>query len=158
DLLVHGVHRAGPRRGRDRRPDGAPRRAAAWRRTCPRRGPRRDHRRGRRAPARLRARGLRAALPAAPAVRRRRDGGARRRARAGPRVSSFREDGAATLEWVARYLERRGEHPVLAQVEPGAVRSRLPATAPEQGEPFIRVLEDLDEILLPAVTHWNHPR
>ena len=62
------------------------------------------------------------------------------------------------LEWAARYLERVGELPVLAQVEPGYVRSRLPATAPEQGEPFSAVLKDVDEILLPAMTHWQHPR
>jgi aromatic-L-amino-acid decarboxylase len=71
---------------------------------------------------------------------------------------SFREDGAATLEWVARYLERVGELPVLAQVEPGEIRARLPAAPPEQGEPFSAVLRDLDEVLLPGVTHWQHPR
>ena len=60
-------------------------------------------------------------------------------------VSTFREDGAEALEWAARYLERVGELPVLAQVEPGYVRSRLPATAPEQGEPFSAVLKDVDE-------------
>jgi aromatic-L-amino-acid decarboxylase len=71
---------------------------------------------------------------------------------------SIREDGAATLEWVARYLERVGELPVLAQVEPGEIRSRLPAVPPERGEPFSAVLRDLEEILLPGVTHWQHPR
>jgi aromatic-L-amino-acid decarboxylase len=71
---------------------------------------------------------------------------------------SIREDGAAALEWVARYLERVGELPVLAQVEPGEIRSRLPAAPPEQGEPFAAVLRDLDEVLLPGVTHWQHPR
>ena len=49
---------------------------------------------------------------------------------------SIREDGAATLEWVARYLERVGELPVLAQVEPGEIRARLPAAPPERGEPL----------------------
>jgi aromatic-L-amino-acid/L-tryptophan decarboxylase len=73
-------------------------------------------------------------------------------------MSSFREDGAEALEWAARYLERVGELPVLAQVEPGYVRSRLPATAPEQGEPFSAVLNDVEEILLPAMTHWQSPR
>jgi aromatic-L-amino-acid/L-tryptophan decarboxylase len=71
---------------------------------------------------------------------------------------SFREDGAAALEWAARYLERVGELPVLAQVEPGAIRRRLPASPPEQGEPFADVLRDLDEILLPGITHWQSPR
>ena len=71
---------------------------------------------------------------------------------------SFREDGTAALEWAARYLERVGDFPVLAQVEPGDIRSRLPASPPEQGEPFADVLRDLDEILLPGITHWQSPR
>jgi aromatic-L-amino-acid decarboxylase len=71
---------------------------------------------------------------------------------------SFREDGAATLEWVARYLDRLREFPVLAQVAPGEVRSRLPEEPPDQGEPFSAVLRDLDEVLMPGVTHWQSPR
>ena len=73
-------------------------------------------------------------------------------------MSSFREDGAGRSSGRRRYLERVGELPVLAQIEPGVVRSRLPATAPEQGEPFSAVLEDVEEILLPAMTHWQSPR
>jgi aromatic-L-amino-acid decarboxylase len=71
---------------------------------------------------------------------------------------SFREDGAAALDWAARYLERVGELPVLAQVEPGDIRARLPAAPPERGEPFADVLRDLDRILLPGITHWQSPR
>src|SRR2546421_829058 len=71
---------------------------------------------------------------------------------------SFREDGAAALDWAARYLEGVGESPVLAQVEPGDIRARLPASPPERGEPFADVLRDLDEILLPGITHWQSPR
>ncbi|MGH3031057.1 MAG: pyridoxal phosphate-dependent decarboxylase family protein [Gaiellaceae bacterium] len=71
---------------------------------------------------------------------------------------TFREDGAAAVDWVARYLEGVAELPVLAQVEPGQVRAALPASPPERGEPFGAVLRDLDEVLLPGMTHWNHPR
>jgi aromatic-L-amino-acid decarboxylase len=71
---------------------------------------------------------------------------------------SLREDGPAALEWAARYLERVRDLPVLAQVKPGEIRARLPATAPEAPEPFANVLRDLDEVLLPGVTHWQHPR
>ena len=70
----------------------------------------------------------------------------------------LREEGPAALEWAASYLERVGELPVLAQVEPGAIRSALPTAAPEHGEPFSAVLRDLEEVLLPGVTHWQHPR
>ncbi|MDX6510622.1 MAG: aromatic-L-amino-acid/L-tryptophan decarboxylase, partial [Gaiellaceae bacterium] len=71
---------------------------------------------------------------------------------------SFREDGYAAVDWVADYLERVGELPVLAQVAPGDIRRALPPAPPEQGEPFADVLRDLDEILLPGITHWQHPR
>ncbi len=71
---------------------------------------------------------------------------------------SFRQDGQAALEWAARYLERVGEYPVLAQVAPGDIRSRLPASPPDEPEPFSAVLRDLDEILLPGITHWQSPR
>jgi len=71
---------------------------------------------------------------------------------------SFREDGGAAVEWVASYLERVRDFPVLAQVEPGELRSRLPASPPETAEPFANVLRDLDEILLPGITHWQSPR
>jgi aromatic-L-amino-acid decarboxylase len=73
-------------------------------------------------------------------------------------LTDFREDGAAALEWTARYLERVGELPVLAQVRPGELSAQLPATAPEQPEPFAAVLRDLDELLVPALTNWQSPR
>jgi aromatic-L-amino-acid decarboxylase len=71
---------------------------------------------------------------------------------------SFRDDGHATVEWVARYLETVGDRPVSAQVQPGDLIAQLPSSPPEDGEPFANVLRDLDELILPAVTHWNHPR
>ena len=73
-------------------------------------------------------------------------------------MTSFADDGRAALEWVESYLERLREFPVLAQVEPGEIAARLPATAPERAEPFSAVLRDLDEILMPGVTHWQSPR
>jgi len=71
---------------------------------------------------------------------------------------ALREDGAAALDWVASYLERVRELPALAQVAPGDVRAALPASAPEHGEEFPAVLQDLDEILLPGITNWQSPR
>ena len=59
---------------------------------------------------------------------------------------------------MAGFLERLPELPVLAQVEPGDVLAQLPAEPPEQGESFAAVLEDLERIILPGLTHWNHPR
>jgi aromatic-L-amino-acid/L-tryptophan decarboxylase len=71
---------------------------------------------------------------------------------------SLRDDGALALDWAARYLEHVGEYPVLAQISPGDVRAQLPASPPEQGEAFADVLRDIDEIILPATTHWQSPR
>jgi aromatic-L-amino-acid decarboxylase len=73
-------------------------------------------------------------------------------------MTDFRQDGQAALEWAARYLERVGDLPVLAQVQPGEIRSRLPTSPPEDPEPFAAVLRDLDEVLLPGMTHWQSPR
>jgi len=70
----------------------------------------------------------------------------------------FRENGAAALEWAARYLERVPELPVLAQVQPGELTAQLPASAPEEPETFADVLRDLEEVLLPAFTNWQSPR
>ncbi len=70
----------------------------------------------------------------------------------------FRADGAAALEWAARYLDRVPELPVLAQVQPGELTAQLPAAAPEQPEPFAAILRDLDELIVPALTNWQHPR
>jgi aromatic-L-amino-acid/L-tryptophan decarboxylase len=70
----------------------------------------------------------------------------------------LRRDGAAALEWAASYLERVGELPVLAQVEPGELLRQLPESPPEEGEPFAALLDDFERVILPAVTHWQHPR
>jgi aromatic-L-amino-acid/L-tryptophan decarboxylase len=71
---------------------------------------------------------------------------------------TFRDDGYAAVDWAADYLDRVGDLPVLAQVAPGELSSRLPASPPEQGEPFANVLRDLDELIVPALTNWQHPR
>ena len=71
---------------------------------------------------------------------------------------TFRDDGYAAVDWAARYLDRVGELPVLAQVAPGELSAALPLSAPEQGEPFANVLRDLDELIVPALTNWQHPR
>jgi aromatic-L-amino-acid/L-tryptophan decarboxylase len=71
---------------------------------------------------------------------------------------TFREDGYAAVDWAADYLERIGDLPVLAQVAPGELSAKLPPSAPERGEPFADVLRDLDDLIVPALTNWQHPR
>ena len=72
----------------------------------------------------------------------------------------FRQAGHALVEWIAAYRERLavGDLPVQAQVRPGDLIAMLPATAPELPEPFADILRDLDALIVPAATHWQHPR
>lgn len=69
----------------------------------------------------------------------------------------FRRNGYALIDWIAGYLERVGDLPVTSEVEPGDVRAMLPARPPEHTEPFGAVLDDLDRIVVPGITHWQHP-
>jgi aromatic-L-amino-acid/L-tryptophan decarboxylase len=73
-------------------------------------------------------------------------------------VSDFREDGYAAIDWAARYLDSVGDLPVLAQVKPGELSAKLPVAPPEHAEPFANVLRDLDDLIVPALTNWQHPR
>src|SRR5262249_8551585 len=72
-------------------------------------------------------------------------------------ASEFRTHGYALVDWIADYLEHSDRYPVLSRVAPGDIRRALPARAPEQGESFDRILEDFERILVPGLTHWNHP-
>ncbi|MCH8813733.1 MAG: aminotransferase class V-fold PLP-dependent enzyme [Chloroflexi bacterium] len=69
----------------------------------------------------------------------------------------FRQHGYQVIDWIADYMENVEEYPVLSRVKPGDVRAGLPAAAPEEGEPFERILKDVDEIIMPGVTHWQSP-
>jgi aromatic-L-amino-acid/L-tryptophan decarboxylase len=69
----------------------------------------------------------------------------------------LRRHGAEVIEWIADYLGGVGDRPVLAQVRPGEIRASLPSSPPRGPEPFASALRDLDTLLLPGVTHWNHP-
>src|SRR4051794_10312355 len=69
----------------------------------------------------------------------------------------FRRHGHAVIDWIADYRERLESLPVLSQVSPGDIRAALPAHPPEQGEPFEEFLRDLDDKILPGITHWQHP-
>jgi aromatic-L-amino-acid decarboxylase len=71
---------------------------------------------------------------------------------------TFRDDLNLAADWADDYLRRVGELPVAAQVEPGDLRARLPESAPEQAETFAAMLRDLDELIVPGLTQWNHPR
>ena len=69
----------------------------------------------------------------------------------------FRAAGHATIEWIARYLETIEDRPVLSGVAPGDLRRQLPPSPPEDPEAFDAILADLDRLVLPGITHWQHP-
>jgi aromatic-L-amino-acid decarboxylase len=69
----------------------------------------------------------------------------------------FRRDGYALIDWIAGYLGRVEELPVTSSVAPGDVRRMLPDHPPATPEPFDAVLADLDAVIVPSLTHWQHP-
>ena len=70
----------------------------------------------------------------------------------------FRAAGHELIDWIADYRARIPQLPVQAQVAPGEVAGKLPRRAPDEAEPFGRVLADLDDIVVPGVTQVQHPR
>ena len=69
----------------------------------------------------------------------------------------FRKHGHALIDWIANYWDRIEDLPVESSVSPGSVRELLPPEAPQKGEPFADLIRDLDEIVMPGITHWQHP-
>jgi aromatic-L-amino-acid decarboxylase len=69
----------------------------------------------------------------------------------------FRRHAHALVDWMADYLAGVEAYPVLAQVQPGDVAAAVPANPPATGEDFAAVLEDADRVVMPGITHWNHP-
>lgn len=71
--------------------------------------------------------------------------------------AEFRRHGHAIVDWISRYLENTEEYSVLAPVRPGDLQARLPPMPPLRGEPMRDILADVDRLVAPALTHWNHP-
>ena len=71
--------------------------------------------------------------------------------------AEFRKAMGEIADWMARYRTKVGELPVLSRTQPGCLEKALPQQAPASHEPVEMWLRDLEQILLPAVTHWNHP-
>lgn len=69
----------------------------------------------------------------------------------------FRHWGKEVIDWIADYMDRVETYPVQAQVKPGEIRAKLPAAPPSKGESFEAMLRDVDEIIMPGITHWQSP-
>ncbi len=72
--------------------------------------------------------------------------------------NTFRPWAHRAADWSADYLETVAERPVRAQVQPGDLLKQLPAHPPAAGEPMEAIFADLDRLIVPGMTHWQHPR
>jgi aromatic-L-amino-acid/L-tryptophan decarboxylase len=69
----------------------------------------------------------------------------------------FRRRGKEVVDWIADYYERIESYPVMSRAKPGEIRASLPKSAPEEGEPFDAMLQDVEKLILPGITHWQSP-
>ncbi|MEW6196837.1 MAG: pyridoxal-dependent decarboxylase [Bacteroidota bacterium] len=69
----------------------------------------------------------------------------------------FKKYGHELIDWIADYLDNIETYPVLPDMKPGDIKSKLPQTAPQQNEDLKNIFSDVDKIILPGVTHWQHP-
>ena len=72
-------------------------------------------------------------------------------------IDEFKKNGYKVIDWIAEYYQNVDSLPVLSQARPGDIRRQLPDHPPEDGETFEAVLADMNEKILPGVTHWQSP-
>ncbi len=70
---------------------------------------------------------------------------------------TFRKFGHEFVDWVVDYMDSVEEYPVRSQIRPGEILDRLPESAPFEGEPMERIFADFRKVILPGMTHWQHP-
>ena len=69
----------------------------------------------------------------------------------------FRQYARRLADWIADYLEHSDKYPVLSRSRPGDIRAALPSSPPERPESFDEIIDDFERVVLPGITHWNHP-
>lgn len=72
-------------------------------------------------------------------------------------AEAFRRDGHALVDWIAAYLDGSERYPVLSRAHPGDVRGALPDRPPREGVGFDEIFRDFERVVVPGLTHWNHP-
>ena len=72
-------------------------------------------------------------------------------------LTQFRQSGHDFIDWIAEYLETIEKRSVRSSVKPGEVASHLPLAPPEAGESIHSIFNDFNELILPGITHWQHP-
>ena len=71
---------------------------------------------------------------------------------------AFKQHGYQLIDWMADYLANTGEYPVKPNIQPGDIAKQLPAEAPTQAHQLEDIFKDFQEIILPGMTHWQHPQ
>jgi len=69
----------------------------------------------------------------------------------------FKKQAEPVIQWIDHYLNHLTEYPVKSVVKPGDIYRQIPGQAPEEPEPVQVIMKDLDEVILPGITHWQHP-
>lgn len=72
-------------------------------------------------------------------------------------ADEFRRHGKVLIDWIGDYYEQIEKYPVLSQAAPGSIRAALPAAPPDEGEPFAAMLADVEQLIMPGITHWQSP-
>jgi len=72
-------------------------------------------------------------------------------------INEFKENGYKVIDWIADYYENIESYPVLSQAKPGELRTTLPKNPPQDGEKFNNILAEMNEKIIPGVTHWQSP-
>ena len=72
-------------------------------------------------------------------------------------TEQFRTEGKKVIDWIADYYENIDKYPVLSQAKPGEIKAALPENPPQTGESMEVMMCDLDEKIMPGITHWQSP-
>ena len=72
-------------------------------------------------------------------------------------INEFRKQAHELVDWMADYLENIRDYPVKAQVEPGDIFKQIPDHPPDDAQPFDNIFSDFKQIIIPGMTHWQHP-
>ena len=72
-------------------------------------------------------------------------------------IEEFRKCGKEMIDYVADYLKDISERDVLPDVQPGFMESLIPSNAPEDPQSFTEIMKDVENLIMPGMTHWRHP-
>ena len=73
-------------------------------------------------------------------------------------ISNFEDAAKRAVEWIKHYMSHMNEYPVMAKAKPGDIKSKLPVLPPAEPETLTSIMNDFESIVIPGITHWNHPR